>query len=490
MSHADPASGAPPGSSSGASPGAGPVPPTVAPPPPVPARLGLVAATALVMGNVIGVGVFQLPAAVAGFGTIGIVAFAVIGACSILLAVVFGWLAQRLPDTGGPYVYAREAFGELPGFLTAWSYWITAWASNAALVVAWAGYVNVLVPLPGTGRALAVTVGALWLAVLANLAGVRGAGMIAVVTTVLKFVPLVLVAVVGLFFVRAENFGPFVADGGDALGSLTAAGAVLMFSFLGVESAAVAAEEVHEPRRNVMRATVIGTLVSAVVYLLGTVAVFGLVPHGDLARSTAPYADAARAIFGGGQAAGTVLAAAAVISGAGTLVGWTLVSARMPYAAARDGLFPEIFRAVNRRGAPWAGLVVSGALASLLTLANYTGGLQSAFTALALLTTFTAAVPYIFSAAAQLLWLLTDRGPEGRPVSTARLARDVIIALVAVAFTLWLVAGAGYAAVYQGVLLVLAGIPVYVWMRWRAVVRAGGRNVRGGASGTVKPQVR
>ncbi|MGI5169340.1 APC family permease [Spirillospora sp. CA-253888] len=473
MSHPDPASAPPP------------VPPPVAPPPvPEPARLGPAGATALVMGNVIGVGVFQLPAAVAGFGTIGIVAFAVVGACSVLLAVVFGRLARRAPQTGGPYVYAREAFGELPGFLTAWSYWITAWASNAALVVAWAGYVNVLVPLHGTGPALAVTVGALWLAVLANLAGVRGAGLIAVVTTVLKFVPLLLVAVVGLVFVEADNFGPFVARG-DALGSLTAAGAVLMFSFLGVESAAVAAEEVREPRRNVMRATVVGTLASAAVYLLGTVAVFGLVPHGELVRSTAPYADAARAIFGGGQAAGTVMAAAAVVSGAGTLVGWTMVSARMPYAAARDGLFPEVFGRVNGRGVPWAGVVISGALASLLTLANYTGGLQSAFTALALLTTFTAAIPYVLSAAAQLLWLLTDREPEGRPVSAARFARDVIIALVAVGFTLWLVAGAGYAAVYQGVLLVLAGIPVYVWMRWRTTVRErarAGRAARAGAA--------
>ncbi|MGK5550249.1 APC family permease [Actinomadura kijaniata] len=440
-------------------------------------RPGDRAATALVMGNVIGVGVFQLPAAVAGYGTVGILAFAVVSVCSLLLAVVFGWLGRRMPHTGGPYVYAREAFGELAGFLTAWSYWITAWASNAALVVAWAGYVNVLVPLRGTGPALAVTVGALWLAVACNLAGARGAGAVAVVTTVLKFVPLVLVAAVGLFFVEAGNFGPFTTgQGGSAVGAMTAAGAVLMFSFLGVESAAVAAEEVDDPRRNVMRATVVGTLAAALVYLLGTVAVFGLVPHERLVRSTAPYADAVRALFGGGEAAGTLMAAAAVVSGAGTLVGWTLISAQMPYAAARDGLFPAVFARRNGRGVPWVGVVASGALASLITLANYTGGLQAAFTALALLTTFTAAIPYVFSAAAQLLWLLTDREPEGTAVAPARLGRDLAVTLVAVAFTFWLVAGAGYAAVYQGVLLLLAGIPVYVWMRWRGA-RNGTGNV-------------
>ncbi|MFC4909250.1 APC family permease [Actinomadura gamaensis] len=428
--------------------------------------LGLLAATALVMGNVIGVGVFQLPAAIAGYGTVGIVAFVVVGVCSVLLALVFGWLAQRLPHTGGPYVYARHAFGDLAGFLTAWSYWITAWASNAALVVAWAGYVNVLVPLHGRGPSLLVTVGALWLAVLANLAGVRGAGLIAVVTTVLKFVPLVLVAVVGLFFVKGENFGPFVTHG-NPIGSLSAAGAVLMFSFLGVESATVAAEEVRDARRNVLRATVAGTVAAAVVYVLGTIAVFGLVPHDRLQRSTAPYADAVGALVGGWSHAGEAMAVAAVVSGAGTLVGWTLISARMPFAAARDALFPGIFLRQNGRGVPWIGLVTSGLLASLITVANYTGGLQSAFTALALLTTFTACVPYVFSAAAQLLWLLTEHGPAGRAEAGVRFARDVAVSAVAVGFTIWLCAGAGYAAVYQGVLLVLAAIPVYVLMRWR-----------------------
>ncbi|WP_211245574.1 APC family permease [Actinomadura oligospora] len=429
--------------------------------------LGLPAATALVIGNVVGVGVFQLPAAIAGYGTIGIVAFVVVSICSVLLAVVFGWLAQRLPHTGGPYVYARDAFGELSGFLTAWSYWITAWASNGALVVAWVGYVNVVVPLHGKGGNLLITIGALWLAVLANLVGVRGAGAIALITTILKFVPLVLIAFVGLFFVQTDNFGPFLVHG-SAIGSLSAAAAVLMFSFLGVESATVAAEEVHDPRRNVMRATVIGTVASAVVYVAGTISIFGLVPHGTLEHSTAPYADAARAMIPGWSGADDTMAIAAVISGAGTLVGWTLISARMPYAAARDSLFPQMFLRRNRHGVPWFGLVVSGTLASLITLLNYTGGLQAAFTALALLTTFTAAVPYVFSAAAHLLWLLTDHGPAGRPEAAVRFARDVLVSAIAVGFTIWLVAGAGYSAVYQGVLLLFVAIPVYVYMRWRA----------------------
>lgn len=446
--------------------------------------LSLPAATSLVMGNVIGIGVFQLPATVAAYGTVGIVAFGVVGVCSVLLAVVLGWLARRLPYTGGPYVYARDAFGELTGFLTAWSYWITCWATNGAVVVAWAGYVNVLVPLHGRGPTLAVTIGALWLAVLANLAGVHRAGRIAMIITIVKFVPLVVIAFAGLFFLQRENFGPFVTHGHNPVGALTSSAAVVMFSFLGIESATVAAEEVREPRRNVMRATVIGTLVAAVVYVAGTISIFGVVPHDKLLRSTAPYADAAATlVHGGWNGADETIAVAAVISGAGTLVGWTLTSARMPYAAARDALFPVMFLQRNRRGVPWVGLVAGGLLASLLTLANYTGRLQAAFTAMALLTTFTATIPYVFSAAAQLLWLLTDHGPRGRPEAMVRFVRDALISAISVGFTIWLVAGAGYTAVYQGVLLLFAAIPVYVLMRWRAARKALDREAEGAGAG-------
>ncbi|GIH95226.1 amino acid permease [Planobispora siamensis] len=178
-------------------------------------RLGLTQATALVMGNVIGVGVFVLPAQAARYGTVSIVAFILVSAGALALAVVFGRLAVREPQTGGPYVYARAAFGELPGFLNAWAYWITAWAGNAALVVGWLGYVDVLVPIRhDAALTLAVGVAAMAAAAVINLAGVRSTGAAALVTTILKFVPLLLVAVFGLFFLEAENFGPFNATDG------------------------------------------------------------------------------------------------------------------------------------------------------------------------------------------------------------------------------------------------------------------------------------
>ncbi|CAL9392963.1 Arginine_agmatine antiporter [Streptomyces sp. enrichment culture] len=426
-------------------------------------RFGLPVATALVMGNIIGGGIFLLPASVAPFGTVSLVAFGVLTAGAIALALVFGRLAERDPRTGGPYVYAREAFGDFAGFLSAWAYWITTWVSNAALAVAAVGYLDVLIPV--NDHAWTACLAALviqWLPALSNFAGSRYVGAVQLVSTVLKFAPLLLVAVGGLFFFDADNLGPFNASGDGTLGAVSASAAILLFSYLGVESAAVSAGEVRDPRRNVGRATVIGTAGAALVYLLGTLSVFGTVAHGELVDSTAPFSDAVNAMFGGSWG-GWAVALAALVSMTGCLNGWTLLSAQTPYAAARDGLFPAAF-ARKRRGVPTVGVAVTVVLASLLTVYNYTAGSARVFEILVLVTTFTATVPYLLATAAQIFHLV--RG-EGEKVNRARLVRDAVLASLAFGFSLWLVAGAGYAAVYQGVLFLFAGVPVYAWLAAR-----------------------
>ncbi|MFI8368901.1 amino acid permease [Streptomyces sp. NPDC085466] len=442
-------------------------------------RFGLPIATALVMGNIIGGGIFLLPASVAPFGTISLVAFGVLTLGALALALVFGRLARRHPTTGGPYVYARAAFGDFAGFLAAWSYWITAWVSNAALAVAAVGYLDVLLPLHGSTTAtIAAALLIQWLPALANLAGTRYVGAVQLVATVLKFVPLLLVAVGGFFFFDSANLGPFRAGDESALGAVSASAAILLFSYLGVESAAVSAGEVRDPRRNVGRATVLGTLAAAALYLLTMVSVFGTVPHDDLVGSSAPFADAVDLMFGGGWG-GTAVACMALVSMLGALNGWTLLSAQTPYAAARDGLFPKVFT-VKRRGVPTVGVLVTVVLASLLTVYNYTAGPSGVFEILVLVTTFTATVPYLLSAAAQIYFLLSGQADR---VSRSRLVRDTLLALAAFGFSLWLVAGSGYAAVYQGVLFLFAGVLVYAWMAARRRATATG----GDAAEAVNP---
>ncbi len=200
------------------------------------------------LGNIIGGGIFLLPASIAPYGTISLLAFGVLTVGAIALALVFGRLAERDPRTGGPYVYAREAFGDFAGFLAAWAYWITTWVSNAALAVAAVGYLDVLIPVnEHRWTACLAALVIQWLPALANYAGTRYVGAVQVVSTVLKLVPLLLVAVGGLFAFDADNLGPFQASGESAMGAVSAAAAILLFSYLGVESAAVSAGEVRDP---------------------------------------------------------------------------------------------------------------------------------------------------------------------------------------------------------------------------------------------------
>ncbi|MFJ2904011.1 APC family permease [Streptomyces sp. NPDC087212] len=439
--------------------------PEAAPEAPRRRTFGLAAATALVMGNIIGGGIFALPAAVAPYGTLSLLAFVVLSVAAVLLALLFGKLARRSPVTGGLYVYPRDAFGPFAGFLSAWSYWTMCWVSIAALAVAVVGYVDVLIPLHGNHLLEGlVALAALWLPAAANFAGTRWVGTVQIISTVLKFVPLLLVATIGLFFVDTDNFGPFNATGDSVPGALAASAALLLYSFLGVESAAVSAGEVKDPQRTVGRASVLGTLASALVYILGTVAVFGLVPHDQLVHSGAPFADAVNAVTGGSWG-GIAIALVAVASITGCLNGWILLAAQMPYAAARDGLFPAPFAKVGKGGVPGFGVWAVAVLGTLLIAFNYTAGPDTTFRVLVLITTFTGCVPYLLSAAAQLYWLAQGSRERVRP---AGLVRDLIVAALSFGFSFWLIAGAGYAAVYQGTLFLFAGIPVYVWLRGRS----------------------
>jgi basic amino acid/polyamine antiporter, APA family len=235
-----------------------------------------------------------------------------------------------------------------------------------------------------------------------------------------------------------------------------------LWAFIGLESATVPADDVKDPRRTIPRATLIGTLAATAVYIVSTVAIMGIITTGELARSTSPFADAAGVIFGGGW--DNVIAVVALISTAGALNGWILLQGQVPLAAARDGLFPRQFaRLHGERQTPVFGLVVSSVLVSGLLLTNYTKGLVGAFTFVILLATLTALVPYAYSAAAQVMLLVNEpQAFQGR-----RLARDAAIAALAFAYSIWAIAGAGDDVIAKGFVLLLAGIPIYLWLSWR-----------------------
>src|SRR6185312_16247159 len=182
----------------------------------------------------------------------------------------------------------------------------------------------------------------LWVPAAINLSGVKNMGTVQTWTSILKFIPLVFMSTVGLFFITSGNFTPWNLSGESNIAAIGGAMALCLFSYLGVETAAVAAAKVRDPDRNVPRATIFGTLGTAAVYLLSLTAVFGIVASSKLADSTAPYSTAVNAIFGGTWA-GYLMAALVIVSGFGALNGWTMICAEMPLAAAKDGILPEAF---------------------------------------------------------------------------------------------------------------------------------------------------
>ena len=429
--------------------------------------LGLWMCTSLVVGSMIGSGVFLLPASLAPFGGISILGWLVSAGGAMCLALVLARLGAIIPRVGGPYAYAREGFGDFVGFWVAWSYWISILAGNAALAVATVSYATVVWPLLGTSpvAALVMALVALWSLTLVNAHGVRTGGQVQLVTTVVKLLPLAAIGIVGFFYFQGGHFRPFNPAGGSPLSAVTATVTLTLWAFIGIEAATIPAADVRDPARTIPRATILGTTIAAVVYIVCTVAVMGIIAPADLSTSTAPFADAAATIWGG--AGRWIIGAGATVACYGALNGWVLLSGQMPRAAALDGLMPAAFERLTARGTPTIGLVISSVIASVLIAMNYTRGLVHAFTFLILLATLATLVPYLFSSMTGLIMALRERFGADGSGGSAPVGR-MAVSVLAFGFSLWAVVGAGYETVFWGFLLLVAGIPVYVAMRWRA----------------------
>ncbi len=263
-------------------------------------------AVALVMGNMIGSGIFLLPSSLAPFGGgLSLVGWLVSAAGAVALALVFARLARLDPAAGGPYAYTRRAFGDFAGFFVAWGYWISIWVSLGALAVAFVGYLDPFLPaLVRSPIAAAMTaVGAVWVLIGVNVIGVRSAGWVQSVTTVLKILPLLVVGMAGLGASTPSHFADRPDGDPRRLPEASSATAALtLWAFLGLETATVPSGSIADPGRTIPRATMVGTLIAAGIYILSTVGVMSLLAPETLGRSTAPVSDAARLLGGEGAA--------------------------------------------------------------------------------------------------------------------------------------------------------------------------------------------
>ena len=422
-----------------------------------PRELGLWMATAMVVGNIIGMGIFMQPASLAPYGFNALLAWGITVAGCAALALVFAMLVRRLPAADGPLEYLRETLGEGASFAALWCLWVATWVSNAALATGVTGYAMAVFPAMAAVPPAAVATALVWLVVGVNLLGVRSGGGVQLVTTLLKIVPLLLVMGLGAWVLVTEP-GAYAEHPPTTPLSMQAtlsASGIVLFAMLGLESAAVVAGRVRDPARNVPRATLYGTLATAGIYLTVTTVALLLVPQDTLAQSGAPFIEVLDRVAGPGS--GRWLALFVVISGLGCLNGWTLFVGELTRSFGAHGVLPSFLGRNNRRGAPAAGLVFTGALATGVTLMNYSESLVRGFTFLSIVTT-AASLPLYFCCAVALV-VLWRRDP-------GRLPRAAWIAgLAGAAYSVFTLFGVGLEPFLWALALAAAGIPLYAWQR-------------------------
>ena len=424
-------------------------------------EVGIYVATSLVIGSMIGSGIFLLPSSMAKIGSISLIGWFVSGAGALLLAIVFSRLSKLIPKSGGPYVYPKESFGAFIGFLSGWGYWLSVLLTNVSIAMVFTGYLLVFIPGWSDSQLAIVIIpiitiwGLTWL----NSWGVKSGGFVQLTTTILKVIPLVAVTIAGFFFFNSKHFIPFNSSGVSDFEAIGASITLTLFAFLGMEAATIPAGNIRDPEVTIPKATIYGTIVTIIIYFLSSVSIMGVLPQEQLASSTAPFADAAYLIWG--EKGMYLVSFGALISTFGALNGWILLQGYLPMAMAEDDMLPPIFKRKSKKNLPIFGLTISSLIISLVVLANSSKGLVEIFTELILIGTFLVLVSYLFSSMAEVLIIL-KRKEEGWE---KQITRAFILSLPAFVFSVVAVYGAGMKVVFYGFIILIVGTPIYIWSK-------------------------
>jgi len=428
---------------------------------PVARKMGLLMATMLVAGNMIGTGVFLLPANLATVGSISSFGWLIATAGAVALGLVFARLGQLDPEPGGPYAYARRGFGNYVGFVSNYGYWFGNWIGNVAIALVVTGYLSHLWPwLDDLYPRIGFTLLLIWALTLANARGARWVGSLETGTVMFALVPILGIAIAGWWWFDPALFhkGWNVSGLSDSQ-AISRSASIALWAFMGVESAAVSADVIENPKRNIPLATLMGLALSAVVYISCSLVIMGIVPMEQLRDSSAPFADVAKIMVGNWGV--VLISLCAIFKSLGALGGWMLLVGQSAKAAAEDGLFPKVFCRVNRHGMPGAGLVIAAILMSILLLVTASPTLASQFDQLTNIAVLLTICPYLFSAGALAASTL-ERNESGK----LRLM-SMITAGVAVAYCLYALLGANPQLLAYATVGMLLSAAVYPFFRHR-----------------------
>ena len=423
-------------------------------------EISLFMATMLVCGNMIGSGVFMLPSTLAQVsGPLPtLIAWILTTAGSILIAISFANLGSKYPSTGGAYQYTKTAFGEFTGFLSAWLYWNGSWIGNAAIVVALASYMSSIIPaLNSPIISILFTSGVLWAITLINIFGVKKAGKLQSFATVFKIGFFAVFIIVAFVNFDVSNLMPLIpVDKG--LSTIPIAATSTLWAFVGLESATVTAGEMKDPERNVKKSTIYGMIIASVIYILISLGSMGVMSNTELSLSSAPLTDILTLALG--SRVGKILTIAVAVCILGTTIGWILSTARVSYAAGIDGVFPKFFGKIHPKyQTPVNSLVIGSVLVNILLIMNFQKSMVSAFTFITLLATLSFLPVYLLGVGAEIM--LMFKGEE--EFNLKIFLKKSSLALLAFVYTLWTIYGSGAETVMWGFILMLIGIPFYIY---------------------------
>lgn len=418
-------------------------------------KLGFWSVVALVTGSQIGSGIFMSPAHLAPYGVFGIMGWIVSGIGAVALSLVFAKLCSWLPKTGGPHAYVLQAFGPSAAFFTGWTYWVISWVSTSVVIITSIGYL-----LPLLGDLSSPTMICLELALLLSITALNSFGVSTVgntefFLTIIKIIPLILVPIAALCCFNSHNF---MIDASVAhLSStqmLSSTMLLTLWGFIGLESATTPAESVENPSLTIPRAVVAGTSAVALLYLVNSIGIMGVIPGSQLMHSTAPFADAVRTITGGNwHLLVSVLASLVCI---GALNAWVLTSGQIALGLAQDGFLPAFFSYKNKYDAPYWSLIMStiGLIPLLILSANKTIGKQVLDAIDVSVTSFLFVYTICCCAFFKLLW-------QQRKSLRSCIA-PIIYGTIALMFCCWIMYHRDLHLLATASLFSLSGIPLYI----------------------------
>jgi basic amino acid/polyamine antiporter, APA family len=440
-------------------------------------NLGLFSTVAIIVGQMIGSGIYMAPQGLAQLENpkAAVLAMLITGIGTVFLAISFASLGKNGTSTDSAIIYTQRAFGDLPAFWVGWSYWCGCWISNGAIILAGLSYASYFIPAfaGNTIERCAACIVILWIYTLIDIWGVKQAGAINLLLTILKLVPLLLFAVIAAFHFDSTNFQTVSSESVDGLSVLPVAMAYTLWSFLGFEGASVNADAVKDQKK-IGKFTILSTLSVVIVYLVLIILADGAMPQSGLVSSASPFADIIYHSTGGYWAGG-IIALGGALSAIGCAGPWILSGGIVAHSMSTANLLPKSFSKVGKRGTPYVALLVNGVLMTAIMLIAWLTKEGSLYNFFVMLATMSYLVFYAFGAASEIVL----SGKHIKPFNIRNFVKCSIVSLIGLVYAIYTIYGSGAQYVFYGFLLMLIGLPVFIYVKLKA--EAGAREQSGTA---------